>query len=51
VGLQLLIKKYSDPLTPDQIAVAMAFKSIGTEIIGGEVDISGGPVEVYVGLQ
>jgi hypothetical protein len=51
VGLQVLIKSINDPLTPDQIVVAVAFKAIGMEMIGGEMNVTDGPVEVYIGLQ
>jgi hypothetical protein len=52
-GLQLQIKSMSDSLRPDQMAVALAFKTIGMQLIGGvQSDMKdGGPVEVYVGLQ
>lgn len=53
IGLQIQIKSMEGDLRPDQKAVALAFKSIGMQLIGGvQPDMKdGGPVEIYVGLQ
>lgn len=52
-GLQLMVKSMIGKLRPDQMAVAVAFKSIGMQLLGAEMrDMKDdGPVELYVGLQ
>lgn len=52
-GLFIMVKSMSAQLRPDQMVAGIAFKSIGMQLIGGEVPNieDKGPVELYVGFQ